>query len=264
MQNATATLLFAFLLIFSSCKFSNQSSNHEESSHKKHWSYEGETAPEYWAEIEENSDCGGANQSPINIIEINAQPVPSVKNLEIMYSPKTILKQVNNNGHSIQFDFNQGDSIQYMESTYHLKQIHFHEPAEHFINGIKYPIEIHLVHQNSEGNITVLGILGAEGNESQLFEFFESFLPLKNGETKSIESELDLTTLFPKNKSYFSYQGSLTTPPCTENVNWIVFKDPIILSLEEVLKLKNNMPINNYRNEQPLNGRTVYYNFEPI
>ena len=120
---------------------------------------------------------------------------------------------------------------------------------------------MHLVHVSKTGHISVLGILGEEGDESQLFEFFESFLPLENGATKDIHHQIDLSSLFLENKNYYSYRGSLTTPPCTENINWIVFKQPFILSVEEVLKLKKNMPINNYRNEQPLNKRVVKFNY---
>lgn len=242
-------LLFIFTLIVS-C----QSDKH------KHWSYQGETSPEHWVEIEKNTSCDGQNQSPVNIIEASTILNPSPKDLNVMYSPTTVLNKVENNGHSIQFDFNPGDSILYKHNTYLLKQIHFHEPAEHLLNGIKYPIEIHLVHVSKDNAITVLGILGMEGKESQLFEFFESFLPLENGEEKIIDQSLDLTSLFPDLTDFYSYSGSLTTPPCTENVNWVVFKQPIIISLEEVLRLKENMPLNNYRNEQPVNDRIIYHN----
>lgn len=229
--------------------------------HEKHWSYAGETAPIHWAEIEKNSDCDGNHQSPINIIHKQADSVQGTSDLKIHYSPSTYIEKVENNGHSIQFNFEAGDSIHYKNDTYFLKQIHFHEPSEHKINGIIYPIEIHLVHVNKNGQITVLGILGEEGDESHLFEFLESFLPLKNGETKTIHQQLSLEYLFEHSQEYYTYGGSLTTPPCTENVNWVVFKHPIILSVEEVLKLKNNMPVNNYRNEQALNNRSVQFNY---
>lgn len=146
----------------------------------------------------------------------------------------------------------------YHSKTFHLSQINFHEPAEHTIDGIRYPLEIHLVHSFNNEEFTVMSILAKEGEESQIFEFLESFLPINVNNTKNIHEPLDLTTLFPKTKNYYAYGGSLTTPPCTENVNWIVFKEPIIVSEAEVLKLKKNMPKDNYRNEQPLNGRQVY------
>ena len=252
MKSRSLIALFMLLTLIFNCK----NEKHE------HWSYQGETAPEHWSEIEKNTSCDGQNQSPINIIESTTILNPSAKDLEVMYSPNTILKKVENNGHSIQFDFNPGDSILYKHDIYYLKQIHFHEPAEHLINGVKFPIEIHLVHLSQDNNITVLGILGMEGEESQLFEFLESFLPLENGEERIIDQNLDLTSLFPDKTDFYSYSGSLTTPPCTENVNWVIFKEPIIISLDEVLKLKNNMPLNNYRNEQPVNDRIIYHNLE--
>ncbi|MCF8273533.1 MAG: carbonic anhydrase family protein [Flavobacteriaceae bacterium] len=254
------TLILSLILMIS-CKYQDKKEEITKTEAHKHWSYEGETSPEHWIEIEKNSDCNGTSQSPINIIDINTISVDSAETLKILYTPETVLNKVVNNGHSIQFDFNSGDSISYKNNIYHLKQIHFHESSEHTINGIKYPTEIHLVHQSNSKKITVLSILCMEGQESQLFEFFESFLPIESGQFKTINKTVDLLDLFPEDKSFYSYGGSLTTPPCTENVSWIVFKQPIIISLDEVLKLKNNMPINNYRNEQALNSRKVYYNF---
>lgn len=143
---------------------------------------------------------------------------------------------------------------------YQLVQVHFHEHAEHLISGVIYPLEIHLVHVSPQGNIAVIGILGKEGEESQIFKLLESFLPLEMGRSKEINVTCDLNQMLPSDRSYYSYNGSLTTPPCTQGVNWIVFKEPIILSLGEVQKLKENMPLDNYRNEQPLNGRVVYLN----
>ena len=261
MKLQSSIILSALLISFFACKQEEKTTHTTTDNHHAEWSYNGETSPEHWAEIVKNSDCAGKHQSPVNIIAIDTDSIPaSQNNLKLIYTPETNLSKVVNNGHSVQFDFEVGDSIHYKNNTFHLKQIHFHEPSEHTINGIKYPIEIHLVHSNKDGEYTVLGILGEEGKESQLFEFLESFLPLKNGETKEINHSIDLETLFPTNKDYYSYSGSLTTPPCTENVNWVVFKNPIILSVDEVNKLKDNMPVNNYRNEQPLNDRVVNLN----
>ncbi|NCP52660.1 MAG: carbonic anhydrase family protein [Flavobacteriales bacterium] len=255
----TTLILCSILMV--SCKKQETKEILTKTETHKHWSYEGETSPDHWLEIEKNSDCGGTRQSPINIIDINTISVDSASTLKIHYSSKTVLNKVENNGHSVQFDFNLGDSISHLNKIYHLKQIHFHEPSEHTINGVKYPIEIHLVHQSDDKKVTVMGILCVEGQESKLFEFFEGYLPIKQGEHKDINKIINLADLFPVDKSFYSYNGSLTTPPCTENVNWIVYKQPIIISLEEVLKLKSNMPINNYRNEQAINGRKIYYNY---
>ena len=253
--------IFTLLLLTFSCNHAKQKTHETEKQETKHWSYQGETSPDHWIEIEKNSDCDGKAQSPINIIDIKTVSLETSNNLDIFYSPKTILNSVENNGHTIKFNFEEGDSIQFNNQTFYLKQIHFHEHSEHTINGLIYPIETHLVHVSASNEIMVLGILGAEGEDSQLFEFFESFLPLKMNETKIINHEQDLNDLFPENKDFYNYTGSLTTPPCSENVNWIVFKNPMILSVEEVTKLSKNMPLNNFRNEQALNNRVVYFNY---
>jgi len=255
-------IVLLLISIFSCRKESQTGVNNEaskEHSQESHWSYEGETSPEHWAELEKNSDCAGNRQSPVNIIDFHTVEDKEQKSqIDFFYSPKTILNKVRNNGHSIQFDFDKGDSIAYNQVKFNLIQIHFHEPSEHTINGVRYPIEIHLVHQSQQINYTVLSIFGIEGEESQTMEEMESFLPLKKGQEKEIEKAFDLSRLFPSDRSYYSYEGSLTTPPCTENVEWVIFKEPIVVSLEEVLKLKDNMPLENYRDEQPLNDRLVY------
>ncbi|QTD37247.1 carbonic anhydrase family protein [Polaribacter batillariae] len=224
---------------------------------KKHWSYAGETGPEHWVEIEKNSECGGEFQSPVNIVSVDALADESLKPLDIHYASSTKIHDVKNNGHSIQYNFESGDYINYKGDTYDLKQIHFHESSEHTINGIRFPLVIHMVHVSKKGEYLVLAVMAKEGVSSAPFDFLESYLPLKKGEIKTVDSSFNLNLNLPKNKGYYNYVGSLTTPPCTQGVNWFVFKEPITVSLEQVNKLKKLMPINNYRNEQPLNGRKI-------
>ena len=168
------------------------------------WSYAGETSPEHWAELEKNSDCLGKRQSPVNIIDLNVVEKPGdTAHNTLFYSPKTILTRVRNNGHTIQFDFDRGDSICSRDVHYDLVQIHFHTPSEHTVNGIRYPIETHLVHQSKEKDrFMVLAIFGIECRESETLERLESFLPLKVGEEKVLNKALDLSTLFPTNNDY--------------------------------------------------------------
>ena len=224
---------------------------------EKHWNYEGETGPEHWSEIEKDSDCDGKFQSPINIVSEEAIIDNDLKPLDIHYAPSTQIHDVKNNGHSIQYDFKEGDYINYKGDTYDLKQIHFHEASEHTINGIRYPLVIHMVHVNVKGDYLVLAVMAKEGASSSPFTFLENYLPLKEGEMKTIDRPFDLNLNLPENKGYYNYIGSLTTPPCTEGVNWFIFKEPITVSLKQVNVLKQLMPINNFRNEQPLNGRKV-------
>ncbi|WP_074406203.1 carbonic anhydrase [Aquimarina megaterium] len=224
---------------------------------KKHWSYVGETSPEHWAEIEKNSECGGKFQSPINIVSLDAIVDTNLKPLAIHYVSNTKIHDVVNNGHSIQYNFEKGDYLMYKGDKYDLKQIHFHESSEHTINGIRYPIVIHMVHTNSKGEYLVFAVMAKEGKTSAPFRFLESYLPLRKGETKAIGKPFNLSYNLPENKGYYTYMGSLTTPPCTQGVNWVIFKEPITISLEQVNILRDLMPLNNYRNEQPLNGREV-------
>lgn len=223
----------------------------------KHWSYEGETGPEHWAAIEVDSDCQGLHQSPINIIEKDVVTDPDLPNLEIHYASTTKIHDVVNNGHSIQYNFEAGDYIIFNGEKYELKQIHFHEASEHTINGVRYPMEMHMVHINADNTYAVLGVMAEEGIGSEPFNFLENYLPLKSGDTKTVDASFDLNLNFPENKKYYYYQGSLTTPPCTEGVNWFVFKTPITISLEQVEALQKLMPLHNYRQERPLNDRVV-------
>ncbi|WP_136468561.1 carbonic anhydrase [Flagellimonas onchidii] len=222
-----------------------------------HWSYQGETGSEHWAEIEQDSDCDGEHQSPINIISTYAKVDSSMEPLDIHYASATKIHEVVNNGHSIQYNFEPGDYLNYNGDKYELKQIHFHEASEHTINGIRYPMVIHMVHVSDKNQFVVLAVMVEEGQDSAPFQFLESYLPLAKGQTKSINTSFDLNKNLPKDKGYFNYIGSLTTPPCTEGVNWFVFKKTITISLEQVKVLQKLMPLNNYRNEQPLNGRIV-------
>ncbi|MCK0192502.1 carbonic anhydrase family protein [Arenibacter sp. F20364] len=224
---------------------------------KKHWTYEGETGPEHWIEIEKESECDGKRQSPINIIDIDVQDDNLLKPLDTHYSRNVKIHEVTNNGHTIQYNFEKGDFILLNNEKYELRQIHFHEASEHTINGIRYPLEMHLVHINKDNKIAVLAVLAKEGVSSEPFTFLEKYLPVKNGETKLINSKFDLNLSLPKSKDYYTYSGSLTTPPCTQNVAWFIYKTPITISVGQVKELQKLLPINNYRNEQSINGRIV-------
>jgi carbonic anhydrase len=259
-------LIFMLLLLWACAEPSLDSQHNAQEEKAKthdHWSYQGETGPSHWAEIEKGSDCAGKHQSPVNIIEINTkQGDKRAMALEFIYEDSTRIHDVVNNGHSIQYNFELGDYINFKGQQYDLKQIHFHEPSEHTINGVRYPIEMHMVHAGKDGELTVLGIMGIEGENSAPFQFLENYLPVKTGETKTIDTPFNLNLNLPEdNQAFYYYKGSLTTPPCSENVNWIVFKNPITLSVEQVKVLQDLMPINNYRNEQPLNERVVLRSF---
>ena len=205
-KNTSVNILFwvgAFCFL-AGCDESSEDQYSLHKTNKKHWSYQGETSPEYWEEIESNSECGGTRQSPINIIDFNAVPTEKSEQLEFHYSSEIQLKKAINNGHTVQFEFMSGDYIIYNGTSYNLVQVHFHEHAEHLMSGVVYPVEIHLVHVSSMNTITVLSILGKEGEESEVIELFESFLPLKMGESKTIDVKCDINQLLPLDRTYYS------------------------------------------------------------
>lgn len=246
------------LLALVSCKDATKASHEDLAQNEEvHWTYTGENGPEHWAELEKRSHCGGELQSPVNIIDIQTQEDPDLLPLDLHYYGQVRIHEVANNGHTIQYNFEAGDYISLWDVRYDLKQIHFHEAAEHTLNGIRYPLEMHMVHVNAQNEIAVLAIMAMEGESSEPFTFLEKYLPLDPGETKIIDQNFDLNTNLPANRDYYTYKGSLTTPPCTEGVTWVVFKEPITVSLEQVKELQCLMPLNNYRGEQELNGRVV-------
>ena len=225
-----------------------------------HWSYSGETGPEHWDKLEEGSACNGEKQSPVNIIRTDTDP-DSEKNwpLELRYPEETLIHDVVNNGHSIQYGFDKGDDLEFRGAVFDLMQIHFHEPSEHTLNGVRYPIEMHLVHYNPQVNeYVVLAVMGYEGTPSRSYGFLQKYLPLAPGESKIIDRPFNLRNVLPQDLTpRFHYRGSLTTPPCTENVNWVIFERPFMLSHEQVIQLQRLMPLNNYRGTQPLGSREV-------
>ena len=227
--------------------------------HGSNWAYEGEMGPEHWAELE-GSACNGEQQSPVNIIRTDADPAHSnAWPMALHYSPETMIYQAVNNGHSIQFEFAEGDELTFRGERFTLRQLHFHEPSEHTLNGVRYPIEMHMVHFSEKlQQFVVLAVLGYEGKPSPGYDQLESVLPLAPGKRKEVNKAFDLEKILPSRLTpRFHYTGSLTTPPCTEGVDWVVFEAPFMLSEPQVELLKRNLPRNNYRDVQPLNGRKV-------
>ncbi len=222
---------------------------------KKHWEYEGEAGPDHWSEIDQN-DCGGKTQSPIDIVETEKDK--TIKPIDFHYNQKRKIHDVVNNGHTIQFDFEPGDYIVINGDQYELKQFHFHESAEHTIKGVRYPLEIHMVHKNKDGKFAVVSIMAQEDKKSnETFEFLDKYLPKKANDTVKVNNDFNINKVLPQNRSFYTYTGSLTTPPCTESVQWFIFKTPIEVSIKMITDLKKIMPLNNFRNVQELNGRKI-------
>ncbi len=224
--------------------------------HGPHWSYEGETGPKHWGELaKEYRLCeSGVEQSPI---DLKVTQEKSSTKLEFSYQPTDI--DVVNNGHTVKFNYKPGSFLSVDGKKYELKQFHYHVPSEHTVNGGHFPIEIHLVHQDEEGHLAVVGMMIKEGTTNQKMEPVIKYLPYENGE-KIIEKQatIDMSVMLPKHtERFFHYRGSLTTPPCSESVEWFVLTDPIRMSDEQITEFSriyqdNNRPVN------PLGSRTLY------
>lgn len=229
---------------------------------KKGWAYKGETNPKHWKELAGDAACGGQVQSPINIITSDAiNGISGLKLSDIHYQKETIINHVINNGHSIEYVFEGGENYVIVKGKrYDLAQFHFHAMSEHAIDGVHYPLVKHMVHVSKDNEYVVFAVLFKEGKENKSFNFLESFLPIKQGEKKAIGKVYDFTKDLPSTFDHFAYTGSLTTPPCTEGVNWFIFTQPEILSSSEVKALADLMPLNNFRPIQPLNGRKIILN----
>lgn len=195
-----------------------------------HWGYEGEGAPENWAKLDaKNKVCGtGERQSPIDIrdgIRVDLEP------LKIDYRPSQF--RIVDNGHTVQAMVS-GGSLTVTGKTYELLQFHFHRPSEEKVAGKRYDMVAHLVHKSDEGQLAVIAVLMERGQENPVIQTLWNNMPLeKNVTVTPPAASVDLSGLLPKNRSYFTYMGSLTTPPCTEGVLWIVLKEPVQISQEQ-------------------------------
>jgi len=220
-----------------------------------HWSHhKGEDGPKNWENLCDGfSDCGGNAQSPINIELKNISKKNSLIAPKFSYEKSKVA--IINNLHTIQFNISGDNNVTLNGKEYKLLQFHYHTLSEHTIDGNYFPIEVHFVHKYSNNNFAVLGVMFEEGKENDLFKKYLNKFPTTKGKFKS-DDLIDLLNLLPSNKSYYNYKGSLTTPPCSEVVNWYILKSPLTASKNQIKQLSKILN-NNYRPTLPLNGRTV-------
>lgn len=221
-----------------------------------HWSYDGEAGPTSWGKLKpEFSMCAlGKRQSPINIADGSTLEGPA-EPIQFNYSPSNAT--VVNNGHTIQVDMQGENSITVRGSTYRLLQFHFHTPSEEQIDFKRYPMVAHLVHKNDDGQLAVVALLMDVATTNPLIDKVWTYMPLEvNDRVRMPRDFLNLTELLPSDQRYYQFMGSLTTPPCSEGVLWLVMKKPIQISKEQH-KLFTQLYAFNARPVQPLNGRTV-------
>ena len=217
-----------------------------------HWDYEGEMGPEHWGK--EFPTCGkGKSQSPLNI----KGPFEKVRfNVVPDYKPGPL--KILNNGHTIQVNVTPGSKIRIDGKAFDLLQFHFHRPSEEHINGKPSAMVIHFVHKNESGELAVLGVLLQEGNENPGIKTLWSYAPTKEGAEVAPENvAFNPTNLLPREMEFFHYDGSLTTPPCTEKVKFYILKTQVNISKEQITQFPFKM---NARPVQPLNERKIFTN----
>ncbi len=220
-----------------------------------HWGYEGAEAPANWGQLSEKfAICSsGKNQSPINIENaIEAELAP----ISVAYKPSALA--LKNNGHTVQANYDAGSSITVEGRTFNLLQFHFHSPSENAISGKLYPMEVHFVHADADKNLAVIGVMFEEGAENEALKAAWDNMPAKAGdEAKPEGATIDAAAILPANQDYYRFNGSLTTPPCSEGVLWMVMKNPVTASKAQVEKFYNTFGHDTNRPVQPTNARPV-------
>ena len=221
-----------------------------------HWAYEGENGPQAWGRLKPafNLCAIGRRQSPISIEEGTTLQGPA-EPIQFSYMPSN--STVVNNGHTIQVDVQGDNTITVRGSSYRLLQFHFHTPSEEQINSKRFPMVAHLVHRNAEGQLAVVAVLLDLGAASPLIDKVWTYMPLDAGDRVRMPNEqLNVAELLPTDQRYYQFMGSLTTPPCSEGVLWMVLKAPMTVSKAQ-LRLFTQLYPNNARPIQPLNARPV-------
>jgi len=219
-----------------------------------HWSYSGATGPEHWAaEDEAYSTCSiGKGQSPVNIEKTEIRDLPPI---EFDYRPTTL--RVTDTGHSMQVNYEPGSAITVNGERYELVQIHFHTPSEERVHGRAYSMNAHLVHKNAKGELAVVAVLLKQGKTNAFLKpIFDNFPAAGTTESSVAGGSLNAAEFLPARHGYYTYDGSLTTPPCSEHVRWFILKTPMEISTAQIEQFSKHYP-RNARPVQPLNGRII-------
>ena len=221
--------------------------------HAAHWSYGGEGGPDRWGELApENRPCAiGAQQSPIDL----TRPLTASIDVPVARWSPANGAQVVNNGHTLQVNVTSPGSLQLDGKDYALKQFHFHHPSEHTIDGKSFPLEVHFVHAAPDGDLAVIGVMVDGGAVNPSLNPIWAVAPAKEG-TAEAAGQIDLDAFLPKDASLYRYEGSLTTPPCSETVHWTVMSTPITASPSQLAAFAQLFPMN-ARPVQPLNRRFI-------
>lgn len=220
------------------------------------WGYHGAESADKWGDLSKDfATCKlGKEQSPIDIKTAGVEKAKLDK-IEFSYQPTKL--SIVNNGHTVQVDYDKGSSIKIGKDKYDLLQFHFHTPSEEEIDGKEYDLVAHLVHKSADGKLAVVAVLFDRGDENKALKTFWDKLPRDAGETRNLpKTMINAADMLPANRGYFTFNGSLTTPPCSENVRWFVLKSPVTVSKDQTAGFRKIYPLNN-RPVQALNGRKI-------
>lgn len=241
------SMLLPLMLLLSASLFAQ----HHESSH---WGYDGTEGPSHWAELNpEFAMCrSGHHQSPIDIRNARKADLPPI---QVSYQPSPL--HILDNGHTIMINYAPGSFIRVGEKQYALQQFHFHRPSEERINGKAYDMSLHLVHSDEQGNLAVVSVLIERGADNPLVHELWSDLPKEKEHEEQLDNvQINAKALLPSDLGYYTFPGSLTTPPCTENVIWFVLEKPVTMSAEEIQRFEK-LYRHNARPTEPLYDRVV-------
>jgi carbonic anhydrase len=219
-----------------------------------HWGYDGDEGPSHWGDLSpEFAPCKtGHHQSPIDISNPQKADLPPI---HFDYKPSPL--HIIDNGHTIMINYAPGSSIRVGDKQYTLKQFHFHRPSEEKINGKTYDMVAHLVHADQEGNLAVVAVLLEKGNNNPLIRELWSDLPNEKEKEERLDTvTINVANLLPADVGYYTFSGSLTTPPCSENVTWYVLKHPVAITAEEIEQF-TKLYRHDARPTQPLHNRVV-------
>jgi len=226
--------------------------------HGTHWGYQGHDSSSHWGDLTpEYGTCKkGKNQSPINIVTTKVEHSGHQDKIKFEYvTPAT---EIVNNGHTVQVNVDAGSSIKIDNEVFLLKQFHFHTPSENQINGKSFPLEVHFVHVSKQNHLAVVGVMFEEGVDNPILREIWEKMPHKVGHKATIFfSSEHINSILPDNREYYKFTGSLTTPPCSENVKWMVMKNYSYISGPEKREFLHNLHHENNRPVQEINGRVI-------
>jgi carbonic anhydrase len=247
MHRRQALKVFAGLALCPLCA----STSFSEEAH--HWSYDGTTGPDKWGSLDAASRAcsAGGQESPVDIVGAISSRLPPL-DIQWRKRPDTII----NNGHTIQLNFAEGDTLNVGDRRYVLTQFHFHHPSEHLIGGKAFAMEVHFVHAAAAGGFAVVGVFIAAGSANAVFNKIVSTMPAEEGPPVPADPAIDPNGLLPARGTYYRYEGSLTTPPCAETVDWLVLANRIEVAEADIARFAKLYPMN-ARPVQELNRRFI-------